>query len=643
MNIIILGVTILILLAVAFFFHKSMRFTPEESIAAAIMSILVLIYITGLAGNTRVGLIFVYIVALLGVIQLIFNRRVIWIKERNNTLRREFFSPGIIIFLAVCIYAIVAFGGILLHNWDELAQWGKAANYMVDHNKLAYGSSFDGAEILISSTTFFHYFMAKLTSTVTGIIDESQYYVSNFILWFAAVLLPLSGCKWKDVKRVIIYSFVMFASMTLLFVQPYYNIYCDQACAMWAGGLIAWQLFGKKSKYAPILTLLILWNVSLFKSMVGPMFAVIAVIVIGINTYMNLGDSFKERVKIFRTTYKIKQYLYGALVFIMPFLATIIWSVFVKDNALIRGGVIKAQDNRIALTLMSGLQKIFVSVNLSDVFPRVSFFTFFVFAVIISFIICKYLLKDRMQQSCKAIFRLYCIGFGIYWLVLIYAYLTIFGYADSISTGSIDRYFSDYIMLGFVPLIFPFFMGERLGKVSHSTVKIRRYTVGFLVIFICITLNSGFVGRATTWYLWDNDTYLLREKFQVYKEKLLDVTHGNGKIYMINQDENGFPVVIGDYEMGTQLKRDGMPYYFQDSSEPKDIAGLHETSISNFAEILESENYEYLWIYKTDDYFSKYLETNYYLDRVKNGNVYKIIRLREGKYKLQFIENIKNT
>lgn len=100
-------------------------------------------------------------------------------------------------FVLAFAYAVVAFSGILLHNWDELAQWGKAANYMVDTNRLAYGETFDGAEVLISSTTFFHYFIAKPASTVLGKIDESQYYVSNLLCGFLQFFCRFPGAHGK--------------------------------------------------------------------------------------------------------------------------------------------------------------------------------------------------------------------------------------------------------------------------------------------------------------------------------------------------------------------------------------------------------------------------------------------------------------
>lgn len=643
MNIVILSINILVILLVAFFFYKTMDFFPEESLAMAIMGILILIYITGIAGDVRAALCIVYAAALIGGIQLLSNRKLLWKKDKNVTSRRSFFSPAVIFFIIAFAYAAVAFSGVLLHNWDELAQWGKAANYMIDRNRLAYGEGFDGAEVLISSTTFFHYFIAKPASTILGQIDESQYYVSNFILWFSAVLLPLAGTTWKEVKKTAVYVVIIFASMTFLFIQPYYNIYCDQACAMWTGGLIAWQMFGKKSRWSSVLTLMILWNVSLFRSMVGPMFAAVAVLAIAIYNFVCGGSSLKERLEAVKERYRIKDYIYGFLMAVMPFLATVIWSVFVGQNALIRSGATVNYEDRFRLTLQSAIQKIFVSVSSKESFAKVSYFTFFVFACVICVILCRRFLKGRLQEACKWIYGLYLVGFACYWVVLIYAYMTVFGYADSISTGSIERYFSDYMMLGVIPLIFPFFMDgqKRVMQQNRNAVRIGRFMPAVLLVFVCILVNDGFAGRLTTWYLHKESVYKAREKMVDYANSLKRITGGQGKIYMINQDTDGFAVVAADYEMGTQLKRSGMPYYFQDTDEPVDIAGLLETDIENFPEVLESEGYEYLWVYKKDDFFENYISSNYYLDEIKNGDVYRIEKVRDGKFKLTLLENIK--
>lgn len=643
MNILILSINVLVILMVAFFFYKSMDFFPEEGIAMAIMSIMLLIYITGMMGDTRLAIVLIYAIAFLGGIQFVSNRKFIWKRDDSGVVRHAFFTPAVIIFILVFAFAVAAFTGVLLLNWDELAQWGKAANYMVDNNRLPYGGDFDGAEVLLSSTTFFLYYIAKPTSTVLRQIDESQYYVANLILWFSAVLLPLSGTGWKSAKRSILYAVLVFASMSFLFIQPYYNIYCDQACSLWAGALIAWHMFGRKSRCFPLLTLMILWNVSLFKNMVGPLFAVIAVMAIGVFNFIGKGDTFKERLNAVKSFYKVPDYLYGCAAVIVPFLPTVIWSGFVGQNALVRSGSIVNTEDKLRLTVGSALQKVFISVSNKEAFGVVSYFTFFIFSLLLGTILCRFYFKGRKRVACQWIYKLYQAGFVCYWGILIYSYMTAFGYADSITAASIERYFSDYMMLGLIPLTIPFFLdgGESVIQKGKRTKKIEQLMAVILSVTVSILIGSSFIGYATTWFLYKETVYKERVKIRDYVKNIERITGGEGKVYMICQDEYGFPVIVADYEASSQIRREGMPYYFQDADEPKDIAGLVDTKIEYLPEILETGGYEYLWIYKKDDFFENYMKENYYLDNTKNGDFYKIERIREGKYKFVLLENIK--
>ena len=67
-NAVFVGVTLLVIMGLALFFHVIVKVTPEEGWASAIMAILALVYITGLFGNTTIALFIIYLVAIIGII-----------------------------------------------------------------------------------------------------------------------------------------------------------------------------------------------------------------------------------------------------------------------------------------------------------------------------------------------------------------------------------------------------------------------------------------------------------------------------------------------------------------------------------------------------------------------------------------------
>ena len=644
MNYILLMITVCILLCVAYFCYKTLELTPEESLCMSIMGILILIFATGLLGDTRIALILIYIIAIIGGVQFITNRKIIWKKDLTNAERKNFFSPALVLWLLIFVYAMFAFKNVLVNNWDELNQWAKSVNYMLDYNKLAYGTNFDGEDILLSSTTFFHYFIAKLSSTFLGSGHESNFYVSNYILWFAAAILPFSGTAWKNKKKIAVYGVVVFLSMHILFVQPYYNIYCDQACAMWAGGLIAWQLFSKKTKNSIILIPMILWNVGLFKNMVGPLFAVIALIVICLNWFWTYGkgETFGECVRAIKNKVKKIYILGGVILLIMPFGATVLWSLITRENGMIRGlGSEKTgeQSNRLILTLKSAFQKIFISVNQREGFPYISYVVFFCLVIILAYITYKYIFVGKIQKIYGQVIILYLIGFPAFWFIMIYAYMTSFSYADSIQAGSMHRYLSDYMMLGLVPLLIPYFLRFDKKYIQKSGQKFIKVVLCGLLIGSVLSVNSNYVNLATTWYLKDNPSYQERERIVQYKKLIKQITKDEGLIYMINQNVDGYFTVVADYELGNQLKRDGMTYYFQDEENIKHIAGLSINDINQFENLLKEKNYKYLWIYQTDDYFNTFMMEEYDYP-IRGGEFFEISWSKYGKLQLKLLDNL---
>ena len=99
LNAILLIITFMIILSFALLFYVILKVTPEEAFASSMMSIMLLIYIAGLVGNTRIAVYIVYAMAAIGVISFI-----IFPKHNANGLRRQFFSPAIVmLFLVMCV------------------------------------------------------------------------------------------------------------------------------------------------------------------------------------------------------------------------------------------------------------------------------------------------------------------------------------------------------------------------------------------------------------------------------------------------------------------------------------------------------------------------------------------------------------
>lgn len=637
LDVLSIGIVLCVLVGVALLFHTVVKVTPEEGWASAIMSILILIYITGLMGNTKIALLIISALAVIGIVFGVVSM----MKKSENSLK-TFFTPGIVMMFGITAVGVIAFRGMLICNWDELYQWGKAANFMVEFDKLPGGAEFTGESILLSSTTFSHYFMAKLGYILTGEITESHYYVSNLLLWFSALILPFSGMGWKSWKRIWGFGFFHFMLTAMIFVQPYYNIYTDQPTAYWTGGLIAWMLLGKMNKKNIYLVPMILMNVGLMKSMVGPLFAVIAMLS-ALVLYLTSRYERKENIlpKGWKKMLFSKKGIIGLIVILSPIVFVVIWSVLNGANGLFRsnGGIVNpGEEDRLVLTVKSMLGWIFKSVVLYEDRIFLSYGLFILLTIGMVYILYPVILDKKDQLKYKNLMSLYIIGFAGFFFIMLFAYMKVFGYVDSIRAQSLNRYFADYIMLGIVPLTLPLFLKSKAEQDKH-TCLLKKGVI--LVTLLVVVYGSGeyFLRSLAHPFALDKEVYAEREEMSRLSKKVKDITNETGKIYFINQGKSGYFTLAADYEMGDQLLRNGMCFYFRkDTSEP--ILGLSEYPIETLPPVLAEQGYEYLWVYHTNDYFNKNMKKLFNVNQVKNGKLYKVVRTEDG-VSLEYMKRIK--
>ena len=185
-------------------------------------------------------------------------------------------------------------------------------------------------------------------------------------------------------------------------------------------------------------------------------------------------------------------------------------------------------------------------------------------------------------------------------------------------------------MLGLIPLLYPYICN-------------RNYSSNVLVlclplVFFSFGINSSFPSRVLGIGVESSDqgkgyTEMLHDKEMI--DKWVD---DDKRIYMINQDSNGYYTVMADYLFEHQIDRMGMCYYF--TSKDTNTPGLTFINIRLLRQIL-SEDYGYLWIYKTDDYFNNMAFDILKIKPPKNGDFYKLEE-ENGRLSLKYLGNCRD-
>lgn len=638
MNGILFFLALAALFLISYLYYKVFQISPEESVTLAVLTIPVVIYITGYFRKSEIGIGILFVLVCLGILSLFFIK----VKKKRTEELRGFFTPAIVIFSGMVVVIYVLFRHCFVCNFDEFTQWAKAIDYMLANNKLPMGADFEGYSTMFSSTTLFQYAMNYLPYKVLGTSSVGSYYTSSVVFWLIAVMLPLSGRGWNKWKSTVLYFIAIFMIANWMYVHPYYNMYPDQAVALWAGGFLGWYFFSEtaKGKRLKVICPVLLINLAFMKTMVGPLFVAVALLAIGMD-YLNKKDlGVKELLGIWKKNMFTKKGIIGFSIVIL-FVGISLFTISASGNDFFMKHLfhIDTANNRVPLTVKSGIKNAFVAVNLEEGFWNISYVGFFVMAIVLFLLLYFFIFSKEEKKRMTRIYVTYFLGFGFYFLILIYAFLTVFGYADSVRTGSINRYFSCYMLLGSIPILAPFFLLPTKKKTNKHGV---RRICAIVLMMIVISANAvSFVGDICPDYN-TNRTFLKLKDISNYKNQIDKITHGTGKIFMINQSRAIYYVVAADYEFKDQITRDGMCYYFPE--KPKDIEGINVLEyhdISEFPSMLDEGEYEYIWIYKANSYFRKNFRQMFDLEKytIKKGNIYKVIK-KDGKIQIELINKI---
>lgn len=636
-------ISYILLISLALFFYRIIKkITIEEGLAYAVISIISIIYIAGLLGNTLYAIYLICILAgcgiILHIIHLYKDYQLFGIKIAiKNTC--SFFSPTMFVLTVAIIFVTVAFKNTEFYNWDEYAQWGKAVKFMYENNMLPQGETFSGETEILSSTTFFHYFIMKF-----GGFKEYIAYVSNFILWFSGAILPLSGSKWRDIKKVAGYSVLIILAMNISFVQPYYNIYCDQPVAIWTGAVVAWAILhlNIKNIQFPILCIM---NIALMKNMVGPLFACIISLACLIILFLNYSRDNDIKIQWKIECKKMKNWFLVLLFGCAPFTYTLIWSKVSSTNALLRGleniSFSSKISERLGKTLKACIGRCFQSVTVDDTIPFLTYAGFFCISLIIIILLTYYLKNEHLKFKVRILGGVYLLGFVLYWCVLFYAYMTIFPYTDAIKATSMNRYLSDYIMLGLPVLLCLFFLPNDFGEGKCHKAKILRNTFFIMLLFyLLLGINNDFINRITVWNRSEDKYYQEVLKVRDACKKLKKVV-GDDKVLLICQNSVAtVDMVIADYMLENSWGRHMGGYYFiEDLAQRKETAGAASYNIKYLQEKIEEEDFQYIWVCLSDDYLREYMDYLFNVYSLNDGDLYKV-GYKDGRMKMEFIQNI---
>lgn len=622
------------ILGLSLFCYKQCRTTPEEGLAFATLSVILTVYVFGLLGNAKIAFLLLCALSALGWALAVFARRITkggLALEADGQKLSAFFSPAILLYLAVAAFACVSFYGTCYQNWDEFAQWGKALRYMGGTNRLPVDEGFDGYTYMQSATTYFHYFTGCFTR-----FDEAASYVSNVLLWFAAVPLAFSGSGKEDAPNVFLYGLVTLLGMYAVYEMPLYNLYTEQALAMWTGGILCYRVYagGDRPIKGYILTGLAVVSISMFKPQAGLLFAGLTLTaVIAMQLRPRKGKALPAAPSKKRALLALAA---TAGLIALVFLVRKIGGSIAAGN----GGIFlnfgrfreyyseKAFMANLFYTLYRGMFQSLANVE------GVTYATGFVFAAALVFLGAKIHAADSPKRTrFLRLGRLFLLGFLFYFAIVYLTYLLILPDADAVSGTSESRYLSMYVLAGLLPLTAPFF--RRAETENEHKKLVKGGTALTVAVLLGVSLSANALYYITPALRFDDPYYRMYMQVRANAERVTAITDG-APIYYIYQ-ENDSAAAAAEYAYGKQWSRNTGAYRF--TSEEISATGIYGYDISLLPEKLAASGVQYLFVDHTDEYLTAEFKTLFGVSALSDGDLFTVTSEGDAAA-LTLVENV---
>lgn len=605
----------------ALFWKQILGMLTEESLALSACAIMLIVFFCGLVGRANYAFIILGVFGLLGLVCFAFNLS-LFEKKQGNILQRalSFFSPSLLAFGLLFLYTVVAFKGALFTYPDEIYQWGSSVKYMTETGKLPFGSDFTGAAITLSTATMFQYIWVGLVPFI-----ERNCFVGNFMLAMIPIFLPFSGCGWRNWKKVFLYSGMIFLTINVFSYVKYYNLLQDIVLPFWVGGCIAWILWKQEKKLRWELLIPAIMCIGSMKSMVGPLFSCILVIVILVRQVIVYEPkSMKELAKARVLGLSV------LILFSMCFLS-LVWSAVIQQNVYDRFITYNPDDKDAVAIITSVLNYVFAVISGNvKAFPFVSFFILFIIVLASVYKLPRFFHNEKDRKLYTIVFSLYGIGFIGYLFVMLYAYFYVFETSDSEIAAGLDRYFAYYMLLCPIPLLSVLLMPEKFkGFRGLGTLKT------IILVALIFGTGEGFIGKVSTINQKADGNYQKRLEIKQYVQCLNEMTQGEGKIFLLGTITANDSKILS-FELGDRYiwNEDCYKMYNRSLADLKTYC-----DVETYPDLIDVLEYDYLWCYGVPEDNLEVLRYVYGLSDLEAGAVYRIDRTN-GEIQFTYVDNL---
>ena len=552
-----------------------LKIRTEQAIPITVIGLVILVYITGILGNLKVGIYLIIITVLLSLMYILYYLK--RYKDQRRNFIKEYCTPGVVIYGITYIVFVLLNKNRIFENYDEFNHWGLIIKDMYINDSFA----FEREAITKFSeyppfTAIFEYILLKFS----GSYSEDIIIIANNILSISIMMPIFKKANWnKSLNWIFVIIPIIICIPMIIYKNFYFNILVDGLIGIFIAYIIYQWFTNEKNKvYRNISTSFGMIAITLIKSS-GIGIAIILTIIL-------LGDCIRK--KLHKEKVK-KDVLTILIIFSIAIFMLGIWNFNIYRNNQSKNWNMENISLENVFQLIKGNEPNgkdgFTSKYIESIFDRttiternLTIITSTLLIISINIYVYKKMKDETIKKKYKYYsIMLYIFGF-LYLIYMLFVYLFLFNDEETMAFSSFERYFGT-IFLGLV--MFHIWIGiEEQKQISTTNISI---ILCIILIFLPVqTIEEKIINgkREKIIAITDRKTYT---KILNYKEKI----SMNDKIYYIDTTENTakYSLQIMKYQM--------LPIKIDSESIVLDTKELKE--------IWEENGYTYLYIQKAND------------------------------------------
>lgn len=601
------------------FFQK--RF--EELVIVTIFSIVLVLYLFGLFGRLKLGVFFVTSAAVLLYSLGVYRT----IKYKNvKALLSNIFTPAFFIFLFLYLVIIFSNYNRVAYSWDEFSHWADIvkAMYTIDD----FGTSpksFSEFQSYPPAMSLFQYFV----QVINGSFSEWLLYVS-YQVFFISLFIPfLKKLKFKYLGKIFIATIFIGIIPSIFFHDIFNSIYIDGFLGLLFGFSLALIYVNKKYDLVNIITIIYAIFILVLTKDAGLLFAIITLItfVTDLILFKSLDYEGKHKTRIIfasicagtsalvfsKVTWNFEIFrnkantAFSAKIDIKKFLSVLVDKPLNYRNTT--NYTKNVLDNFIDATFAPSVQ--LGSIMFSPIqIIILLIIMFYVTNIIHNKIWGNYIKRNNM------IILVVSLSILLYYLGLLVTYMFKFSEYEAIRLASFNRYISIIFTMAIM------FIFLSLIQVFVSDGKYKKVVTILLLALLMITPFSNLSN-----FIFRKNVYTSvgsRVPYNEVSENFISsIPEESANIFILSQEDTGYdywtfryilrPHIIGNSGQWSI----GIPFYEGD-------IWTKLISAEEWQQLLV-EKYDYLIIYKLNDYFiSNYATIFSNPDSISTNSIYKV-------------------